>query len=95
MKTYSVGRHIFRILVQYPPSPGELCQKKTEKRLKEVEDQLKKSSDSPSSSSPGSTPKRSRQKDVPEEVRVRYSYCLLKNVIWSLQPQASSEVCGQ
>lgn len=41
--------------------------KKTEKRLKDVEEQLKKT---PDNSSPGSTPRRVRQKDVPEEVRV-------------------------
>ncbi len=49
--------------------------KKTEKRLKEVEDQLKKTSDNltSSNSSCGSTPKISRKKDVPEEVRVSFS----------------------
>jgi len=41
--------------------------KKTEKRLKDVEEQLKKT---PDNSSSGSTPRRIRQKDVPEEVRV-------------------------
>ena len=44
--------------------------KKTEKRLKDVEEQLKKTSDSASNSSCGSTPRRLRQKVVPEEVRV-------------------------
>lgn len=41
--------------------------KKQDKRLKQVESQLKKTCDS---YTPGSTPKRSRKKEVPDEVRV-------------------------
>lgn len=42
--------------------------KKTEKGLKDVQMQLKNNSSS--ESTPGSTPKRPRNKDVPDEVRV-------------------------
>lgn len=47
--------------------------KRHDERLKALETELKKNS-SPSSGTPGSTPKRSRRSEVPDEVRVRMGY---------------------
>ena len=73
--------------------------KRHDERLKEVESQMKKAACSgcSSSSAPGSTPKRSRKRDVPDEVRVSYGgervmQCsnpawsvLLPSTTWSVQ----------